>query len=93
MQHNNSDPGCSAIDNPQSMHVVGFTITHQYANILKDHLNDFQHAKTAQHADIMERAMAEIFEPQPQNSFDKNEASKVFCVLFVYLYSLGSDMK
>jgi hypothetical protein len=90
MQHNHSSDDSvsrrSAMDNAQSTHVVGFTITHQDADILKEHLDNFKHAKTGQRADIIERAMAEIFEFQkPDPPFDKKEASKVFCVLFVCL--------
>lgn len=37
----NSDSGHSTIDTAQSMNVT-FTITHQDADILKEHLDDFQ---------------------------------------------------
>ena len=45
------------------------------------------YVKTGQHADIIERAMVEIFEfQQPDPPFDKKEASKVFCVLFICMF-------
>ena len=46
MQHNHpsddSVSGRSAMDKAQSTHVVGFTITHQDADILKEHLDNFK---------------------------------------------------
>ena len=61
----------STTENTPNVH-MGFTITHQDAGI--------QQANTGDHADIIQKAMAEIYELRPCNSkFDK-EAGKVCCI-------------
>ena len=89
MQHNNpsnqsdGDSGRSATsptDNaPHAL--TDFTITHQDAGILKQYLDEFQQANTGDRANIIQKAMAEIYQLQPPNSaFDKKEAGKVFLI-------------
>ena len=89
MQHDNSSnqsdavsrcPATSVTENTPNVH-MGFTTTHQDAGILKEYLDDFQKANTGDRADIIQKAMAEIYEERPHNSkFDKMEAGKACCI-------------
>lgn len=59
---------------------MGFT-THQESDVLKRYLEDFQQADMGGHANIIQKAMGEIYECWPPNSpFNKKEASKVLFV-------------
>ena len=78
------DSAPSPTDNAQTVH-LGFTMTQQDTNILKEYLDDFQQADTGDRANIIQKAMAEIYQLRPPNSpFDKKKASKVLSVPFAY---------
>ncbi|KAN0138807.1 hypothetical protein V8E53_003195 [Lactarius tabidus] len=66
-------PGPSPIANT-SAH---FSINKEDADILQQHLDDFQNADTGSCANVIQRAMAEVYQHHPPNtSFDKMEAGK-----------------
>jgi hypothetical protein len=66
-------PGPSPIANT-SAH---FSIDKEDADILHQHLDDFQNADTGSHASVIQRAMAEVYQHHPPNtSFDKMEVGK-----------------
>jgi hypothetical protein len=56
-----------------------FLIAKEDADILWQYLDEFQNADTGSHANIIQRAMAEVYQHHPPNaSFDKMEAGEVF---------------
>ena len=63
-----------------------FSIRKQDGDILQQYIDQFQDAKTEDRADIIERAMAEIYALHPPNTlFDKMDASTVIGVSFGHL--------
>jgi hypothetical protein len=87
--HSSGDSAASPIDNASIDH-VGFSITDQDTHILNEYLDDFQQADSGARADIIQKAMAEIYQLRPSNpSFDKKEASKVLCV-YLHINALHS---
>jgi hypothetical protein len=69
-----------------------FSIAREDADILRQHLDEFQNADTDSRANVIQRAMAEVYQRHPPNtSFDKMEAGEVFsapvslqCPLFLF---------
>jgi hypothetical protein len=56
-----------------------FSIAKEDADILWQYLDEFQNADTGSHANVIQRAMAEVYQHHPPNaSFDKMEVGKVF---------------
>jgi hypothetical protein len=57
---------------------TGFAITPQDADVLQQHLEEFQGADTSLRSKIIEKAMTELYQLRPANTpFNKKEASKV----------------
>jgi hypothetical protein len=67
---------------------TGFAISPQDAGILQKYLEEFQEADTSLRNNIIEKAMAELYQLRPANTpFNKKEASKVCCVYtLMYLH-------
>lgn len=63
---------------------TGFVITPDDAVILKEYLEEFEHAETTLRTRIVERAMAELYILRPPNAaFDKVQARKVCTILLI----------
>jgi hypothetical protein len=57
----------------------GFLAMTEKDDILWQYLDEFQNTDTGSHANVIQRAMAEVYQHHPPNaSFDKMEVGKVF---------------